>query len=90
MIRAKGGSDGRRDRLLDESWIDFDVVEHAHTERATDEAAALGLAPEQVAKTIVLITSSGNVRAVLAASERIRFAEGRRRAGRRRQEGAPG
>ena len=58
-------------RLLDEAGIDFDVLEHAHTERAADEAAALGIGPEAVAKTLVLVTPSGNVRAVLAASERI-------------------
>ena len=56
---------------LEEAGIDFDVLEHAHTERAADEAAALGIGPEQVAKTLVLVTSSGNVRGVLAASERI-------------------
>jgi Ala-tRNA(Pro) deacylase len=58
-------------RFLEESGIDFDVLEHAHTERATDEAAALGVAPEEVAKTLVLVAPNGNVRAVLAASERI-------------------
>jgi Ala-tRNA(Pro) deacylase len=57
--------------FLEESGIDFDVLEHAHTERATDEAAALGIAPEEVAKTLVLVAPNGNVRAVLAASERI-------------------
>jgi Ala-tRNA(Pro) deacylase len=57
--------------LLEEAGIDFDVLEHAHTERASDEAGALGIGPEQVAKTLVLVTSSGNVRGVLAASERI-------------------
>jgi Ala-tRNA(Pro) deacylase len=51
--------------------IDFDVLEHAHTETASDEAATLGIGPEQVAKTLVLVVSSGNVRAVLAASERL-------------------
>ena len=58
-------------RFLDEAGIDFDVLEHTHTERATDEAAALGIEPEEVAKTLVLVGPSGNVRAVLAASERI-------------------
>jgi Ala-tRNA(Pro) deacylase len=58
-------------RLLEESGIDFDVLEHAHTERAVDEAAALGVGPEEVAKTLVLVAPGENVRAVLAASERI-------------------
>jgi Ala-tRNA(Pro) deacylase len=57
--------------FLEEAGVDFDVLEHAHTERAADEAAALGIEPEEVAKTLVLVAPSGNVRAVLAASERI-------------------
>jgi Ala-tRNA(Pro) deacylase len=58
-------------RFLEEAGIDFDVLEHAHTERAADEAAALGIGPEEVAKTLVLVTPGGNLRAVLAASERV-------------------
>jgi Ala-tRNA(Pro) deacylase len=58
-------------RFLEEAGVDFDMLEHARTERATDEAAALGIRPEEVAKTLVLVASSGNVRAVIAASERI-------------------
>jgi Ala-tRNA(Pro) deacylase len=57
--------------FLEEAGVDFDVLEHPHTERAADEAAALGIGPEEVAKTLVLVAPSGNVRAVLAASERI-------------------
>ena len=57
--------------FLEEAGVDFDVLEHAHSERAADEAAALGIGPEEVAKTLVLVAPSGNVRAVLAASERI-------------------
>jgi Cys-tRNA(Pro) deacylase len=58
-------------RFLEEAGIDFDVLEHARTERAAEEAAALGIGPEEVAKTLVLVARSGNVRAVVAASERI-------------------
>ena len=58
-------------RLLEEAGVDFDVLEHAHTERAVDEAAALGIGPEEVAKTLILVAPDENVRAVLAASERI-------------------
>jgi Ala-tRNA(Pro) deacylase len=57
--------------FLEEAGIDFDVLEHEHTERAADEAAALGIGPDEVAKTLVLVAPSGNVRAVLAASERV-------------------
>jgi prolyl-tRNA editing enzyme YbaK/EbsC (Cys-tRNA(Pro) deacylase) len=57
--------------FLEVARVDFDVLEHARTERAADEATALGIGAKEVAKTLVLITSSGNVRAALAASERI-------------------
>jgi Ala-tRNA(Pro) deacylase len=57
--------------FLDEAGVDYEVLEHAHTERAADEAAALGVAPEEVAKTLVLTTPEGNVRTVLPASERL-------------------
>jgi Ala-tRNA(Pro) deacylase len=57
--------------FLEQAGVDFDVLAHAHTERAADEAAALGIGPEEVAKTLVLVASRGHVRAVLAASERI-------------------
>lgn len=58
-------------RFLDEAGVDYELLEHPRTERAADEAAALGVATEEVAKTVVLATPEGNVRAVLPASERI-------------------
>ncbi|MGH3104092.1 MAG: aminoacyl-tRNA deacylase [Gaiellaceae bacterium] len=57
--------------ILDEAGVDYEVLAHAHTERAADEAEALGLSPGEVAKTLVVTTPAGNVRAVLPASERI-------------------
>jgi Ala-tRNA(Pro) deacylase len=57
--------------LLEESGIDFDVLEHERTMRATDEAAAVGVGADEVAKTLVVVAPSGNVRAVLPASERV-------------------
>jgi Ala-tRNA(Pro) deacylase len=57
--------------LLEQAGVDFDVLDHDRTERATEEAAALGIEPESVAKTLVLVAPSGNVRAVLAASDRV-------------------
>ena len=57
--------------VLDEGGVDYEVLEHTHTERAADEAAALGVEPDEVAKTLVLATPEGNVRAVLPASERV-------------------
>jgi Ala-tRNA(Pro) deacylase len=71
MIGAKGDAMEDVTGFLEEAGVDFDVLEHTHTERAADEAAALGIGPEEVAKTLVLVTPGGNVRAVLAASERV-------------------
>ena len=56
---------------LDGAGIAYELLEHASTDRASDEAAALGLRPNEVAKTVVLTAGSGNVRVLLPASERI-------------------
>ena len=70
-MAAKGGALADVTSFLEETGVDFDLLEHEHTERAVDEAAALGVAAGEVAKTLVLAGPSGNVRAVLPASERI-------------------
>ena len=57
--------------VLDEAGVTYELLPHAHTERAADEAQALGLAASMVAKTIIVTSPDGNVRAVLPASERI-------------------
>jgi Ala-tRNA(Pro) deacylase len=56
---------------LTKGGVEFELLPHAHTERAADEAVALALEPMEVAKTLVVTTPDGNVRAVLPASERI-------------------
>jgi Ala-tRNA(Pro) deacylase len=56
---------------LDDHGIPYELLEHPRTDRAVDEAAALGLEPQDVAKTIVLTTGERNVRVVLPASERL-------------------
>ncbi|HXF98402.1 MAG TPA: YbaK/EbsC family protein [Gaiellaceae bacterium] len=56
---------------LEAQGIAYEVLEHPRTDRAVDEAAALGLAPQDVAKTIVVSTGERNVRVLLPASERI-------------------
>lgn len=56
---------------LDRARIDFDLIEHRRTERAGDEASAIGVPPDQVAKTIVLASREHYVRAVVPASERL-------------------
>jgi Ala-tRNA(Pro) deacylase len=57
--------------VLDEAGIEYELLSHEHTERAADEAEALGLPPTAVAKTLVLASPEGHVRVVLPASERI-------------------
>ena len=57
--------------VLDEAGVEYEVLAHEHTETAADEARALGVPPDEVAKTLVLETPSGYVRAVLPASERL-------------------
>ena len=68
--RDRHGRPGSDERL-DEAGIEYQLLAHDHTERASDEAAALGLEPDEVAKTVILSTPEGNLRAILPASERI-------------------
>ncbi len=58
-------------RVLDEAGAAYELLPHPHTERAADEAQALGLSPDEVGKTLVLAVPDGHVRAVIPASERI-------------------
>jgi Ala-tRNA(Pro) deacylase len=56
---------------LDEAGVAYEVLEHARTDRAADEAAALGLRTDEVAKTIIVTAGAGNTRVVLPAAARI-------------------
>jgi Ala-tRNA(Pro) deacylase len=56
---------------LEQAGVEYELLEHAHTESAAAEAEALGLSPAEVAKTLVLTTPGGYTRAVLAADCRI-------------------
>jgi Ala-tRNA(Pro) deacylase len=56
---------------LEAAEIPYTVVPHRRTLTAADEADALGVPASSVAKTIILSTSNGFVRAVLPASERL-------------------
>lgn len=58
-------------RVLDEAGVRYELLPHARTETALAEAKALGVTPAEVAKTIVVATAAGYVRAVLPAPERI-------------------
>jgi Ala-tRNA(Pro) deacylase len=56
---------------LHERHVYFEVIPHPRTQSAAAEATATGVDPDHVAKTIVLLTDAGFVRAVLSASKRI-------------------
>jgi Ala-tRNA(Pro) deacylase len=56
---------------LDDHGIPYEVLDHPRTDTAVGEAEALGLDPQDVAKTIVCSIGERNVRVVLPASERI-------------------
>jgi Ala-tRNA(Pro) deacylase len=62
-------------RLLSEANVPYEVLPHERTMRAADEAAALELTREEVAKTVVLLTPDKRVRAVIPASERLDLAK---------------
>ena len=49
----------------------YELLPHAHTESAVAEAKALGLEPDDVAKTLVVKTAEGYLRAVVPASCRL-------------------
>jgi Ala-tRNA(Pro) deacylase len=51
--------------------VEYELIEHGRTMTAIDEAEAVGIPPAEVAKTIVLTTESGYVRAVLSAGDRL-------------------
>lgn len=57
--------------LLERAAIAYELIDHPRTTSAAAEARTLGLDPHGVAKTVVLVTPNGFVRAVLPASERL-------------------
>jgi Ala-tRNA(Pro) deacylase len=56
---------------LDEAGVTYELLEHARTDRAADEAETLGIPANEVGKTIVVTAGDANVRVVLPASERM-------------------
>lgn len=58
-------------RELERKHVEYEVIRHGRTETAKDEAIAIGIEPQQIAKTIVLATATGFVRVVLPASQRL-------------------
>ena len=57
--------------VLHEQKVYFELIPHHRTQSAAAEAEATGVDPGHVAKTIILLTEAGFVRAVLSASKRI-------------------
>lgn len=60
---------------LADANVHFELLPHPRTERALAEARALNVPSGEVAKTLVLKTPDGFVRAVLPASERLDLAK---------------
>lgn len=58
-------------QALAEAEVEYELLPHRHTETAREEAEALGVLPEEVAKTLVLVGPEGYIRVVLPASERL-------------------
>lgn len=56
---------------LEQAHVAYELIGHPRTTTAAAEAEVLGVDPHEVAKTLVLTTPEGFVRAVLPASERI-------------------
>jgi Ala-tRNA(Pro) deacylase len=56
---------------LNHAQLDYVLIEHRRTETAGDEAHAIGMPPDEVAKTIVLASKERYVRAVVPASQRL-------------------
>jgi prolyl-tRNA editing enzyme YbaK/EbsC (Cys-tRNA(Pro) deacylase) len=56
---------------LDEAGAAYELLPHTHTESAFAEVEALGLEPDDVAKTLIVKTHEGYLRAVVQASGRL-------------------
>ena len=74
---ARKGSQVLTDRLA-EAHVSYELIPHARTDTARAEALALGVAPWQVAKTVILKSDEGFVRAVVPASKHVDLRKVRR------------
>jgi Ala-tRNA(Pro) deacylase len=70
-MRVVMGETQQLTELLEREGIAFERLPHRHTETAGEEAAALGVDPDELAKTIVLTTGHGFLRAVIPASDKL-------------------
>lgn len=57
--------------LLRQADVAFELLPHRRTQSATSEARALGVLPQEVAKTVVVRADGGCVRAVIPASHQL-------------------
>jgi prolyl-tRNA editing enzyme YbaK/EbsC (Cys-tRNA(Pro) deacylase) len=57
--------------LLREAEVEFELLPHARTLTATGEAQALGVLPQETAKTVITTAEGRFVRAVVCASDRV-------------------
>jgi len=69
-------------QYLGERGVSYDVIEHPHTETASQSAAASRIPPDRIAKAVVLTGGDGFMLAVLPASRHIQFSELREELGR--------
>ncbi len=58
-------------RMLRDADVEFELLPHRRTQTATGEARALGVLPQETAKTVVARFADGYVRAVVPASRRV-------------------
>jgi len=59
---------------LEKRKVDYDTVEHSHTETAMDSAKSAHVPPHQMAKAVVLEDDDGYVVSVLPSSNRLNLA----------------
>jgi Ala-tRNA(Pro) deacylase len=58
-------------KVLEDAGVEFESLVHERTDTASAEAESLGIAPDAVAKTLVLAGPEGRLRVVIPASERL-------------------
>ena len=68
-------------QYLMERGVPYDVIEHPHTETASQSATASAIPPDRIAKAVVLKGGDGFMLAVLPASRHIQFGELRKELG---------
>jgi Ala-tRNA(Pro) deacylase len=68
---AHGTATERLIEFLREAEVEFELLPHARTLTAKGEARALGVMPQEIAKTVIAVAEDGFVRAVVRASDRV-------------------